>query len=94
MLLRVLQVDVRLFLGTLGFTLPVAANFVVDEVVGGEVGPLGVRIFLADLLHVVFFHLVAHVWITLASRRTRESLFALQLPADVGCAKHGLRRVG
>ena len=61
MLGGVFLVKLSLALGTLGLRLPVAADFVIEQMIGGEVGPLGVGIFLHDLAHDLFFHLGAHI---------------------------------
>ena len=57
----ILLVEFGFFFGAFLLALPVAAELVVDEFVGGEVRLAGVRIVLDDLLQPVFIHLLAHV---------------------------------
>ena len=94
---RVLLVDLRFLLRALGQTLPVAAELVVDQREGGQIGRAGVRIELDDLLQLLLVHLVAHVGIALPGRGARGGVGPLQLPENVRCPPHRLgdeRRLG
>jgi hypothetical protein len=53
--------------------LPVAAELVVDELEGGQIGLAGVRIELDDLLQLVLVHLVAHVGVALLGGGREEA---------------------
>ena len=77
--------------------LPVAADFVIEQMIGGEVGPLGVGIFLHDLAHDLFFHLGAHIGVLFFGGGQRLDIGILDLPADIPRAIEGFggqRRVG
>ena len=86
MLVGVLQIDLGFLLRTLGLRLPFATEFVVDQVIGGQIGPLGARKFLDHLLHVLFVDRDAQCRIAHFGRGTGGLVCRLDLPADVGAA--------
>src|SRR5579863_6121005 len=89
-LFDVLLVHVSLFVGAFGCALPVAAQFIFEQVKGGDVCPFGTGKFLHYQLHPVFVDLASHVGIALAGGGTCEHVGAVDLPADVGGAVKGL----
>src|ERR1700739_3002574 len=58
---RVLLEDFGFLFGALFLALPVAAECVVEEFIGGEVGLAGAGVVLDDLLQTVFIHLLTEV---------------------------------
>src|SRR5580704_16454340 len=66
----VLFVIIRLFLRALGLALPVAAQLVVDQLIGRKRRLPRARIELEDFLHLILVHLLTHVSLFLARGRT------------------------
>src|ERR1700756_1413985 len=85
-LLGVLLVHVGFFFRTLRRRLPIAAEFVFEQVEGGEVGPFCAGKFLDHQLHPLLIDLAAHVGVALAGRRASHHIVTIHLPADVGGA--------
>uniref|UniRef100_E6QIA9 Uncharacterized protein n=1 Tax=mine drainage metagenome TaxID=410659 RepID=E6QIA9_9ZZZZ len=83
--------------GAARVSLPVAADFVVDEVVGGEIGLAGARPEFDDLAQFGFVHVLAEPgFLFLCGGQAGEISF-VKLPANVGCSPCGFgseRRTG
>ena len=88
MVLDIFQVHLRLLLRTFLRSLPVAAELVVDHIVGGQVGPSSMRKLLFDLLHLVLVHLLAKVILLFVSGGQSRGVGLLQLPANVRRVPH------
>ena len=86
MLVGVLQIHLGFLFGTLSLRLPFATEFVADQVIGSQIGPLGARKLLDDLLHVLFVDRDVQCRIAHFRRGTGGPVFRLDLPADVGAA--------
>src|SRR5271154_3388270 len=71
----ILEVQLRFFLRALLRALPVAANLVIQHVVGGQIGPLAAWIHLLDLLHLVIVKLLAKVVLLFMRRGPRKGVF-------------------
>src|SRR5437899_12936808 len=85
-LFGVLLVHVSFFFRTLCRRLPIAAEFVFEQVEGAEISPFCVGKFLDHQLHRLLIDLAAHVGVALAGGGTRHHIVTLHLPADVGGA--------
>src|SRR5581483_3277816 len=88
-LLGIFLVDLGFFEGAFGLRRPVAAGLVVDEVEGGEFGPLGVGELLHHEPHAFLVDLRVHVWVGGLRGWAGAGVEFLDLPLYVGGAIEG-----
>src|SRR5437588_3268262 len=71
---------------------PVAADLLIEHVIGSQLRPFGMREFLLYFFQEAVVEVGSQRRIDFAGRRTRHSVSTLDLPANVGGAIHGLAR--
>src|SRR5438128_1387825 len=97
MLRRVFLVHLRLAFRALVAATPVAADLLIEKIVGCQIGPLGMGKFLLHFAQETIIHVGTYGWVGIARGRAAEGLSTLDLPADVGSAVErlsGQRRFG
>src|SRR5712692_10063420 len=86
MFFYVFLVHLGFFVGAFGRTLPVAAEFVVEQMEGGEVGPVCAGKFFHYQFHRLFVHALAQVGIFFAGGGAGHHVGFFDLPLNVGGA--------